>query len=224
MKRRAIAPPTLIMIKVNEFFTSIQGESTWAGVPCFFVRLTGCNLSCNYCDTQYALKEGTDYAVDDIVKKVAAEKAPLVEITGGEPLLQRETPLLASALIKAGHTVLVETNGTLDISMLPAGAIRIMDIKCPDSGNDIPFLETNLTHLCRNDECKMVISSKEDFTWALDFVHEHGLHRKCTVIFSPNTACVPPRDLAGWILDAHAPVRLGLQLHKILWGDAARGV
>lgn len=224
MKHLATVPPILIMIKVNEFFKSIQGESTYAGMICFFIRLTGCNLSCEYCDTQYALVEGADFSIDEIVKKVNRSKPSLVEITGGEPLIQEETPRLCSKLLDTGYTVLVETNGTQDISTLPDGCIRIMDVKCPGSKNSIPFLEDNLAHLQPSDECKMVISSREDFSWSLDFVNMNSLNKKCTVIFSPNVKKVSLQDLAEWILECDAPVRLGIQLHKYIWGDPVRGI
>jgi 7-carboxy-7-deazaguanine synthase len=212
------------MIKVNEFFKSIQGESTRAGMICFFIRLTGCNLSCEYCDTQYALDEGFDYTIEEIIKRVTDSGTSFVEITGGEPLLQKETPLLCRKLLEAGYTVLVETNGTQDISALPDGCIRIIDVKCPGSESSIPFLEENISHIQLSDECKMVISSYDDFMWALNFINGHNLSSMCTVIFSPNVKKVSVKELATWILEADAPVRLGLQLHKHIWGDAERGV
>ena len=211
-------------MKICEIYQSIQGESTYAGTPCTFVRLSGCNLSCTYCDTQYALQEGTEHSVPEIIGKVKNLGTSLVEITGGEPLLQEETPLLCRKLLSNGHTVLVETNGSLNIALLPQDCIIIMDIKCPGSGCADSFYFDNISNLRQHDECKMVISGKDDFNWALQFTCDNSLHNRCTVIFSPNTKKVSPGELAGWILEANAPVRLGLQLHKIIWGENVRGV
>ena len=193
-------------------------------MACTFVRLSGCNLSCTYCDTQYALQGGTEYTVYEVVGKVNEQSASLVEITGGEPLLQEETPLLCRKLLSLGYTVLVETNDSLNIAILPQDCVIIMDIKCPGSGSGNSFYFDNISNLRQHDECKMVISGKDDFDWALKFTCDNNLHNKCTVIFSPNTKKVSPRELAGWILEANAPVRLGLQLHKIIWGENVRGV
>lgn len=224
MKLRETAPPILNMLKICEIFKSIQGESTRAGMPCAFVRLSGCNLSCTYCDTPYAFEGGTDFTIEDIIKKVKNFGCSLVEITGGEPLLQAETPLLCQRLIDCDYTVLVETNGTQDISLLPEACIRIMDVKCPGSGKSAFFLTENINNLRPEDECKMVLSGREDFLWAIDIIHTYELHKKCPVIFSPNIEKVKPKELAEWILEANAPVRLGLQLHKIIWGVDANGV
>lgn len=212
------------MIKICEIFRSIQGESTRAGMICTFARLSGCNLTCTYCDTRYALQYGTKISVDEILTKVNDLGCRLVEITGGEPLLQKETPLLCQKLLDLGYTVLVETNGTQDISQLPDGCIKIMDIKCPGSGCADSLYRDNISHLTSDDECKMVLSGRDDFEWALEFVRQHTLHEKCTVLFSPNTQNVSPRDLAEWICKENAPVRLGLQLHKIIWGYDVQGL
>lgn len=206
------------MLKVIEFFKSIQGESTRAGMVCSFVRLSGCNLSCTYCDTKYAMDGGTEFTVDEVLTMVEDFGSNLVEITGGEPLLQQDTPALCRRLMENGHTVLIETNGTQDISILPEGCIRIMDIKCPGSGSSIFFQTENLHHLRSYDECKFVISDKDDFDWALQFIRTHHVYQKCTVIFSPNLKTLSAGDLAEWILDSSMPIRLGLQLHKMIWG------
>lgn len=206
---------------VCETFRSIQGESTRAGMVSAFVRLTGCNLNCTYCDTGYAREQGEELPIGRIVDRIRALDCPLVEVTGGEPLLQRDTPRLCAKLLSQGYTVLLETNGTQDISVLPDGCIRIVDIKCPGSGHEHSFLKTNLDHLRPSDECKLVISDRADFEWAVRFVKEHELDGLCAVIFSPNADKLGLTDLADWILDLRVPVRLGLQLHKLIWGDKA---
>jgi 7-carboxy-7-deazaguanine synthase len=211
------------MLNVCEIFKSVQGESTHAGKVCSFVRLTGCNLRCSYCDTGYALTEGEARSVEEVVNEVRTHRTRLVEITGGEPLLQAETPLLCNRFLDLGYSVLVETNGTLDIGSVPPPAIRIVDIKCPSSGQEGSFLEKNFSRLTSADECKFVISDLDDFHWALDVVYREALHETGAVLFSPNMALLKGRDLAGWIVEENAPVRLGVQLHKLLWGDK-RGV
>ncbi|MFP4417298.1 MAG: radical SAM protein [Chitinivibrionales bacterium] len=213
------------MLKVSELFTSIQGESTHVGRPCFFIRLAGCNLRCVYCDTVYACdQEGYDYSVDRLINFAGEQKIPLVEITGGEPLLQSETPELCRRLLENNFTVMIETNGTLDIGAVPANCIRIVDVKCPDSGEKDSFLLTNLDKLNASDELKFVLSSREDFDWALHFVAHHKLQDICTILFSPNLQRLVPSHLVSWILDCRAPVRLGLQLHKYIWEPDTKGV
>jgi 7-carboxy-7-deazaguanine synthase len=211
------------MIKICEIFKSIQGESTYTGLLCTFIRLSGCNLNCSYCDTKYAFENGSEYSIEEILKYVKGHRCSLVEITGGEPLIQSKTVTLCQNLLQNNYTVLLETNGSLDISPLPSECIKIIDIKCPDSGSGSSFLLKNLQYLSQNDECKMVISTKNDFIWALDFVNKYSLNKKCSVLFSPNTRLINPVDLADWIIESDAPVRLGLQLHKIIWGENARG-
>lgn len=216
--------PILAMLNVCEIFKSIQGESTRTGIICSFVRLSGCNLSCTYCDTPYARQKGTDLCGDDIIRQVENLGCSLVEITGGEPLLQKETPALCRRLIDKGYTVLVETNGSQDIAQLPNGCIRIMDIKSPGSGCSDSFLTENLDRLTAEDECKMVLCDRGDFLWACDFVRQHTLHETCTVLFSPDMEQLSPKTLAEWILEEKIEVRLGLQIHKIIWGQDVRGV
>ena len=206
-----------------ELFRSIQGESTRAGMPCSFVRLSGCNLECSYCDTAYAREGGILIPIASIVERVGRFGTGIVEITGGEPLLQQETATLARELGARHEKVLVETNGSLDIGGLPAGCVRIVDVKCPSSGMHHSFLERNIAVLKRDDEVKFVIGSREDFDFALAFIDRHALQNRAILLFSPVTGTLPPSDLAQWILDSNAPVRLQLQLHKILWGDR-RGV
>lgn|GEM_PF-232429 len=208
----------VICVEVCETFTSIQGESTYAGMPCFFIRLAGCNLSCSYCDTPQALKPGTRKAVGDLVALAADSKVPLVEITGGEPLLQDGFVELAGRLVaETGKIVLVETNGTRDISAIPDKAVAIMDIKCPGSGAGAATDWDNIDRLRPYDEVKFVISDRADFDWAQGTVERYGLHSRCRAVFlSPAAGRLKAADLASWMLAAPAPVRLGLQLHGIL--------
>jgi Organic radical activating enzymes len=190
---------------------------------CSFVRMSGCNLHCTYCDTMYALSDGVSMSIDTCCANVEALGCKLVEITGGEPLLQPETPDLCARLIDTGHTVLVETNGSLDIAKLPIACVRIVDVKCPGSGMEGSFYLQNIDSLSGRDQLKFVISDSHDFDWALDFVKSKNLLKRCVVIFSPNITALNPKDLAEWIIQANVPVRLGLQLHKIIWGNDARG-
>lgn len=209
-------------LKVCEIFKSIQGESTYAGSVCSFVRLTGCNLKCTYCDTQYAFTEGESLPIHQIVKSVKEHTTELVEITGGEPLIQNSTKELCEEFINSGYTVLVETNGSCDISQLPSACHRIVDVKCPGSGMNHTFLNSNISQLTQRDELKYVISDENDFFWALDHVKTNNLQNH-TIHFSPNLHKISAAKLAALILDNNAPVRLGVQLHKLIWGDQ-RGV
>ena len=220
---------------ITEIFKSIQGESTRAGLPCIFVRLTGCNLRCVWCDTAYAFHGGTKMTVEQVVARVEEHsegKVRLVEITGGEPLLQEEVFPLAEKLLAAGYTVLVETSGERAIGRLPREVIKIVDVKCPDSGEADTFRIENLEALADGDEVKFVIASRRDYEFARAFTARHGLdQRVCQVLFSPvfedpegKWPGLNPRDLAEWILADGLPVRLGLQLHKFIWDPAMRGV
>jgi 7-carboxy-7-deazaguanine synthase len=213
------------MLTVCELFKSIQGESTFAGEVCSFVRLAGCNLSCAYCDTAYANKpgSGSQMSIDDVVSWVESQHNRLVEITGGEPLIQNETAPLAARLCDEAYTVLVETNGSRDISALPDPCVKIMDVKCPSSGMGDSLHLPNLDALTANDECKFVISDRADFDWACQFLVKNRLTRRCTVIFSPNLATLPAKDLAEWIVESNPGARLGVQLHKCIWGDDVKG-
>ena len=211
-------------LKVNEIFKSIQGESWFAGLPCVFIRLTGCNLRCTYCDTAYAYEEGNELPVEEILERVASYNCPMVEITGGEPLLQEETPKLAAALLQKARAVLVETNGTLDIDVLPKGIVRIVDVKCPDSGESGKMLWENMGRLVKTDEVKFVLQSRRDYEWAKAIVADYQLLRRCMVLFSPAFGVLEPRVLAGWILEDNLSVRLNLQLHKYIWRPEERGV
>jgi len=206
-------------LQVSETFVSIQGESTFAGWPCFFIRLTGCNLRCSYCDTAYAFAGGKSMPITHLVKAFLATGLDCVEVTGGEPLLQPGTPALLKALQDArpGAVVLVETNGSQDISVVPSGVIAIMDIKCPASGASAAFDWQNLERLRPQDEVKFVISDRADFDWAVRIVNEHHLASKChAVLFGPVFGRVEPAVLAEWLMASRVRARLNLQLHKLV--------
>lgn len=223
---------------ITEIFKSVQGEGTRAGLPCVFVRLTGCNLRCTWCDTAYAFHGGTKYTVDEVFEKVrsltgdGAARIPLVEITGGEPLLQPETPALAEKLLAAGYTVMIETSGERFVGVLPSEVIKIVDLKCPDSGEPGTFDLANLDAIGRDDEIKFVIASRRDYDFARDFTTRHVLAQRVhQVLFSPvfadpaeRWAGLSARELTEWILADGLPVRLGLQLHKFIWDPATKGV
>lgn len=212
-------------LKVNEIFHSIQGESLHAGRPCIFVRLTGCNLRCLYCDTQYAYHEGKDMAVSEIIDTISSFQCMVVEITGGEPLIQNETPLLISQLLEKGYEVLLETNGSLDIGKIDRKCIKIVDLKCPSSGEANSNLMTNLKKLQPYDQLKFVIETHEDYEFAKSSIKEipHNLPMD-NILFSPAHEKLKPRDLSQWILKDNLKVRLHLQMHKIIWPDIQRGV
>ncbi len=210
-------------IEVSEIFHSIQGESSWSGQPCVFIRLTGCNLRCAYCDTSYAYEQGRFMEIAEIVERVRRLQCDLVEVTGGEPLIQAETPSLIGRLLDAGHTVLLETNGSIDIGVVDTRCIRIMDIKCPSSRMAAQNDLRNLKKLGVHDELKLVLGSREDYEFARDLLSTLPAAR-CKIDFSPVFGSLAPRSLAEWILEDHLPVRLNLQLHKIIWGPETRGV
>jgi 7-carboxy-7-deazaguanine synthase len=206
-------------VRVSEMFTSIQGESTYAGWTCFFVRLAGCNLHCAYCDTPQAREAtGNETAVSEIVDRAAAARAAMVEITGGEPLVQEGFPALARALLAgAGKTVLVETNGSRDLSLIPDGAIAIVDIKTPGSGEADSFDAANLDRLRPYDEIKFVLCDRPDYEWAARRVRERELTHRCRAVhFSPAWGALDPRELAGWMIEDGLDVRLQVQLHRTL--------
>lgn len=213
-------------MRVNEIFYSIQGESSWAGLPCAFVRLTGCNLRCSYCDTRYAYGEGAELGIADILEQVAGYGCSLVEITGGEPLLQADTPLLIRALLGKGYQVLLETNGSLDIGILDARCHIIMDFKLPQSGAVAQNRRENLHLLKKGDELKFVIGGREDYDYAGRIMKLIPLDIRGEIVinFSPLFGMIEPRLLADWILADRLPVRLHLQLHKIIWPPEMRGV
>jgi 7-carboxy-7-deazaguanine synthase len=212
-------------LTINEIYHSIQGESTWAGEPCVFVRLTFCDLRCTYCDTEYAFYEGKKQTLDEIVATVAAFKCPLVEITGGEPLLQKNVLPLMTMLADAGLAVLLETSGAHDISGVDPRVHRIMDLKTPGSGESGRNLFSNIEHLTQRDEVKFVIGSREDYEWSKEQVERFELPRRCrAVLFSPIFGRIDPREIVDWILADKLPVRFQLQMHKFIWTPTQRGV
>jgi len=222
---------------ITEIFKSIQGEGTRAGLPCVFVRLTGCNLRCTWCDTAYAFHGGKKMSVDEVMARVGElagrnKTVPLVELTGGEPLLQEEIYPLAERLVAAGYTVMIETSGEKFVGRLPREVIKIVDVKCPDSGEADTFEMKNLEAVSENDEIKFVISSRRDYEFAREFTRRHNLDEKVKqVLFSPvfddpegKWKGLEPRQLVEWMLEDGLQVRLGLQLHKFVWHPATKGV
>ena len=209
---------------VSEIFASIQGESTYAGQPCTFVRTACCNLRCRYCDTTYAFAAGEPMGLNDIVARVTALAWPLVEVTGGEPLVQKATPALLSRLCDAGLNVLLETSGSIDVAAVDPRVVKIVDLKTPSSGEQRANRWANLELLSTRDELKLVIADRRDYEWAREEVRRRRLHERCTVLFGPVFGELAADDLAGWILEDGLPVRLQLQLHKIIWGAERRGV
>jgi len=214
------------MLRVNEIFYSIQGESTFAGFPCIFIRLTGCNLRCTYCDTTYAYEQGDDIPLDRILATVKGFDCNLIEVTGGEPLIQDETPDLIAVLIKNGYTVLLETNGSQDISTVDTQCARIVDIKCPSSGMNNKNYWQNLDYITPNDQLKFVIAHRQDYLYAKKVLDTTAIkiRKKLLINFSPVFNKIDLKDLAGWILADNLPVRLQIQLHKYIWGEHTKGV
>ena len=216
-----------IMLKVNEIFHSIQGESSHAGRPCVFVRLTGCNLRCSYCDTQYAFHEGRDMTVEEVLRQVASYGCGLVEVTGGEPLLQAEAVQLMERLLAEGYEVLLETGGSLPVDRVPREVIKIVDFKTPSSGMMKENRWSILGDLAPHDEIKFVVGNRDDYDWAKARIKEHQLSRRHAVLLAPVFDLLAPRTLAEWLL-ADPPegdaVQLQLQLHKVIWEPGVRGV
>jgi 7-carboxy-7-deazaguanine synthase len=213
------------MLTVNEIFHSIQGESTHAGRPCVFVRLTACDLRCSWCDTTYAFHEGGRMSVDEVVERVRAYGCEVVEVTGGEPLLQQEVYPLMERLLAAGHTVLIETGGHRDASRVPEAVHRVIDVKCPGSGESEKNCWANLDSVRQTDEIKFVIRDRADYEYAREVVVSRDLTSKCAaVLFSPVHGIQNPRELAEWILADRLAVRLQLQTHKYIWDPETRGV
>jgi 7-carboxy-7-deazaguanine synthase len=214
-----------LTLTVNEIYRSIQGESTWAGLPCVFVRLTFCDLRCSYCDTAYAFYEGTKMTLPEIIERVQAFDCPLVEITGGEPLIQRNVLPLMKELCDRGKTVLIETSGAHDISEIDARVHRIMDLKTPGSGESERNRYENIAYLTKRDEVKFVIGSGEDYLWSKQKIAEFDLTNRCgTVLFSPIFGRIDPREIVEWMLQDNLRVRFQLQIHKFIWSPETKGV
>lgn len=213
------------MLTINEIFYSIQGEATRAGEPCVFVRLTACDLRCSWCDTPYAFYEGSKRAVEDIVAEVERHRCHLVEITGGEPLLQDDVYPLMEELLDRGHTVMLETGGHRPLTRVPRDVIKIMDVKCPGSGEVDRNDWDNLAMLSRHDEVKFVVKDRVDYEFARDVIARHALPARVgAVLVSPVHGVLDPRIVSEWMLADHLPARLQLQLHKLIWPSDTRGV
>jgi 7-carboxy-7-deazaguanine synthase len=213
------------VLTINEIFHSIQGESTHTGRPCVFVRLTACDLRCSWCDTPYAFTEGSKMSIDAVMSQVEQYGCDLVEITGGEPLLQRDVYPLMRQLLDSGRTVMVETGGHHSIKDVPSEVIRIVDVKCPGSGESERNHWENLALLSARDEVKFVLKDRTDYEYARDIVRRHDLaSRTAAVLFSPVHDVLPSKELAAWILEDRLPVRLQLQAHKFIWSPETRGV
>lgn len=213
------------MLTVNEIFYSIQGESTHSGRPCVFVRLTACDLRCTWCDTPYSFTEGRKMDLDEVLAEVGRHGCPLVEITGGEPLLQPDVYPLMDALLAGGRTVLLETGGHVSIERVPAAVVKVVDVKCPASGESHRNHWRNLDLLAPHDEVKFVVQDRGDYEFAREIVRRHLLDRKCAaVLFSPVHGRLDLRALAEWVLADELPVRIQVQLHKYIWGAEVRGV
>jgi 7-carboxy-7-deazaguanine synthase len=215
---------TPTQLKINEIYLSLQGESTYAGLPCVFVRLTGCSLRCTWCDTAYAFYEGDDQGLESVLAKVDSFGVKLVEITGGEPLEQEGVYPLMEALLAKGYRVLLETSGAVDLGRVPREVVKIMDIKCPGSGEEARNLWVNLDKLVKGqDEVKFVIQDRADYEYARETLRRQELAGKFTLLFSTAHENLKPSDLAAWILEDHLPVRMQLQMHKYIWPDDLKG-
>ena len=211
-------------LKINEIFFSIQGESLLAGKPTVFVRTATCNLRCTWCDTKYSYWQGNVMGIPEILEKVRAFGGKYVCLTGGEPLGQRGSLDLMRGLLKEGYTVSLETNGSFSIKEVPLEVVKVIDVKCPESGESESMAWENLALARPHDQFKFVVASKADFDWALKVCEEHHLEEKCHILYSPVHGKVKPHELARWILDSKAPVTMQVQLHKEIWGPNERGV
>ena len=211
-------------MRVTEIFHSIQGESSFVGQPCVFIRLTGCPLRCAWCDTEYAFYGGNEQSMEDILGKVESYGCRLVEITGGEPLAQSDAVPLITKLCEQGYDVLIETSGAIDTAAVDTRAHVILDVKCPGSGMSDRMHWPNLDRLSMKDEAKFVLADRADYEWACQVLEQHELATRCTVLMSPVFGSLDPRELAEWVLADRLPVRLQLQLHKLIWAPDMRGV
>lgn len=213
-------------LEICEIFYSIQGESTWSGYPMIFIRLSRCNLDCSWCDTKYAREPGTVFSFENIFKVISQYKCKIVELTGGEPLLQEGSIPLIKKLLENGYTVLLETNGSCPLKKVPPNIIKVMDIKCPSSGMQDKMLWDNLNYLNPFlDEIKFVIADRTDYDYAVQILHKYELQKRCrAALFSPILGRMPLQELSHWILQDGLPVRLQIQQHRIIWGENTRGV
>ena len=211
-------------LKVNEIYFSVQGESTYAGRPCIFIRLTYCNLRCTYCDTEYAFYEGKDMKIYQIMEKIKKWNCQLVEVTGGEPLFQDECITLLNELLKKNYEVMLETGGSLPISSVPEEVIKIVDFKCPSSGMKKNNLWSIVDNLYIHDEVKFIIGNRKDYEWAKEKIAQYHLTKQCTVLLSPIFNEINPEIIVAWVLEDSLPVRLQLQIHKYIWKPESKGV
>lgn len=212
------------MLRVTEIFAAIQGETSYAGLPFSFVRLTGCNLRCRYCDTTYAYQGGEELPLEELAARVKIFRIPRLCVTGGEPLLQPEAHALVEAFLDKGYTVLVETNGTVPLGSLDARAVKIMDVKCPGSGEEGKTFWGNFAYLTPRDEVKFVVADRRDYEYAKEVLAARGEGRKFHVLFSPAFGVLDPSALAGWMIEDRLDARFQIQIHKIVWGPDRRGV
>jgi len=212
------------ILKINEIYRSIQGESTHTGRACIFVRLTYCNLRCTYCDTEYAFYEGKDRKIDDIMDEIKSMNCNLVEVTGGEPLFQHECIELLNRLVDEDYEVMLETGGSLPTSDVPKSVIKIVDFKCPSSGMMKKNLWSIIDDIQPHDEIKFVIGDREDFNWACERINEYSLAKQCTILFSPMFGEIEPKEIVDWIMEENVPVRFQLQSHKYIWEPEKKGV
>ena len=211
-------------LKINEIYYSVQGESTYSGCPCIFIRLTYCNLRCSYCDTEYAFYDGKDMEITDIMSEIKQWDCNLVEVTGGEPLFQDECIDLLNDLVNSNYEVMLETGGSLSISDVPKKVVKIVDFKCPSSGMVKKNLWSIVDDLQAHDEVKFVIGNREDFDWAKDRITEYSLDKICTLLFSPTFGEIDPQRIVEWILAENLPVRIQMQMHKMIWSPEEKGV
>lgn len=211
-------------LKVTEIYESIQGESSLTGLPCTFIRLSGCPLRCRWCDTAYSFDGGSDKSISEIIEEVSKLGPKLVELTGGEPLAQEKCADLCHELVDAGFRTMIETSGSYDISVLPKETHIVMDLKCPDSGMADKNLMTNLEHLKKSDDLKFVVASYEDFLWADALVRKENLDQRVNVLLSPAFGLVKPDELVAWMLETKISARLNLQIHKYIWNPRKKGV
>ena len=211
-------------LKVNEIYYSIQGESSYTGKPCIFIRLTYCNLRCSYCDSEYTFYEGFDMSINEILKDIKKYSCKLVEVTGGEPLFQKECISLLKELVKSDYKVLLETSGSLSIKNVPKKVINIIDFKCPSSNMMKKNLWENINYLKKKDEVKFVIEDANDYKWAKEKIIQYNLLEKCNILMSPSYNKIKPEQITKWILNDNLDIRFQIQLHKEIWGNVERGV